>query len=278
MSARWQRSLQVALSALAGFIDAIGFLMLGGIYVAFMSGSSTLMGIGAGTWNPDSIKLPAAVVGCFVAGVMLGTLVGGRLDRLRPMGVLLVVAGLLAAAAGLCRSGHVTGGGLLLAVAMGTENTVFNRPGVSGIGLTYMTGTLVRIGQRLGEAFSGGSWASAMPDVLLWLGMMVGAGLGVLAFHLLGLDGLWIGAGVVLVLAALALWAAPSRSKAEAEAARDAVRLPPRPKGLRIEPKLGRWRHEAAPGASMGAPGPEKGPEKGPVNETGLVMEQQHVR
>jgi uncharacterized membrane protein YoaK (UPF0700 family) len=274
VSARWQRSLQVALSALAGFIDAIGFLMLGGIYVAFMSGSSTLMGIGAGTWNPDSIKLPAAVVGCFVVGVMLGTLVGGRLDRLRPMGVLLVVAALLAAAAGLCRSGYVIGGGLVLAVAMGTENTVFNRPGVSGIGLTYMTGTLVRIGQRLGEAFSGGSWASAMPDVLLWFGMMVGAGFGVLAFHVLGLDGLWIGAGVVLALAALALWATPSRNATGAEAARAAAKLPPRPKGLRIEPKVSCLRQPAAPGTQSSAK------EAGLVMETGLVAEtgKRHVR
>ena len=66
----------------------------------------------------------------------------------------------------------------MIALAMGTENTVFQRDGVSGIGLTYMTGTLVRLGQKLAEAVTGRPWSAALPDMLLWLGMIGGAGLG----------------------------------------------------------------------------------------------------
>ena len=37
--------LACALSALAGYVDAIGFLHLNGMYVAFMSGNSTRLGV-----------------------------------------------------------------------------------------------------------------------------------------------------------------------------------------------------------------------------------------
>ena len=59
------------------------------------------------------------------------------------------------------------------ALAMGTENTVFAREEQSGLGLTYMTGTL---GQRLaGAVTEHGPWSAVAPDVLLWSGMVAGA-------------------------------------------------------------------------------------------------------
>ena len=42
------RTMTIVLSALAGFVDALGYLALGGFYVAFMSGNSTILGIAAG--------------------------------------------------------------------------------------------------------------------------------------------------------------------------------------------------------------------------------------
>ncbi|MFX6760099.1 DUF1275 family protein, partial [Acinetobacter baumannii] len=37
--------LACALSGLAGFVDGIGFLHLGGLFVSFMSGNSTHLGV-----------------------------------------------------------------------------------------------------------------------------------------------------------------------------------------------------------------------------------------
>ncbi len=207
------RMLAVWLSALAGFVDALGYMALGGFYVAFMSGNSTLLGIAASRAQGWRTALEAGLVASFVAGVMLGTLAGivaGRLaERRRPPAVLALVAALLASAWALHRAGHGHWAGPVMALAMGAENTVFQNRGQSGIGLTYMTGTLVRMGQRLAEALTGQPWRRALPDLLLWLGMVAGASFGALAYAALGLDGLWAAVAAAAVLAA-STWALAS--------------------------------------------------------------------
>ena len=67
-----------------------------------------------------------------------------------------------------------------------------------------MTGTLVRLGQRIAEALTGGPWGPVLPDLLLWAAMAVGAGLGTWAYQELGLDGLWIAVVVSVLMAGTA--------------------------------------------------------------------------
>jgi uncharacterized membrane protein YoaK (UPF0700 family) len=61
-------TLACALSALAGYVDGIGFLHLGGLFVSFMSGNSTRMGVSlaAGEWGPAVDALGLIVL--FVIG------------------------------------------------------------------------------------------------------------------------------------------------------------------------------------------------------------------
>ena len=88
--------------------------------------------------------------------------------------------------------------------AMGMENTVFQREGQVSVGLTYMTGTLVKLGQALARVHRPGQRWGWVPHLMLWLGLVSGAGAGVLAYLGIGLMALWVAAGFGLALATVA--------------------------------------------------------------------------
>ncbi len=61
------------LTALAGFVDAIGFVELGGFFVSFMSGNTTQLGTGAVVGQWDIAALSAVLVFLFFVGSVAGT-------------------------------------------------------------------------------------------------------------------------------------------------------------------------------------------------------------
>ncbi|GIL39957.1 YoaK family protein [Roseiterribacter gracilis] len=198
---RRTRILAACLSALAGYVDAIGFLSAGGFFVSFMSGNSTRLAVGVAESSSDA-TIAAALIGVFLLGVIAGSLVGHVAGPRRQSAVLLLLAGLLAAAASLGMAGMLHTATLMMALAMGAENAIFERDGEVQIGLTYMTGTLVKLGQRITGALLGGdrfAWASYL---LLWLGLVAGAVVGACVYPLLGLNAVWF-AAVIAALAAL---------------------------------------------------------------------------
>lgn len=198
-------ALAVGSSSLAGYVDAIGFLSLGGFFVSFMSGNSTRLAVGvAGV--PAEALIAGRLIASFLAGVIAGSLIGRFAGDLRKPVVLVVVAVMLATAAATAGLGASDIAVLFVAAAMGAENTTFERDGEVSIGLTYMTGTLVKLGQRIAGALTGGPRLAWLPYALLWLGLVGGAVTGALIWPLVGLAGLWFGAAAALVLAASA-WA-----------------------------------------------------------------------
>ncbi len=196
-----KRDIAVAIgaAALAGFVDATGFLSLGGFFVSFMSGNSTRLAVGiAGI--PEEAIIAARLIGSFVVGVMVGSMVGAAAGKMRRPLVLMLVAILVASGAMLA----VTAADLavlFVAAAMGAENTTFERDGEVSIGLTYMTGALVKLGQRLAGAIVGGPRLAWVPYLLLWLGLVSGAVIGASVWPVFGLAGLWIAVAGALVLA-----------------------------------------------------------------------------
>ncbi|MEO8722501.1 MAG: YoaK family protein [Sphingobium sp.] len=197
------RSLAVLLAMLAGFVDAIGFLKLGGMFVSFMSGNSTRLAVGIATGSGAAL-LAATLIAAFVAGVVAGSLLSAAVPHSRKTVVLIGVAILLATAALLSRWHLERGAMPVMAFAMGCANTVFQRDGEVSVGVTYMTGALVKVGQRIGAAFLGGDPLGWLPYLLLWFGLVTGGILGAVSYSFIGMDCLWGASAAAFILASLA--------------------------------------------------------------------------
>ena len=202
------RLLASCLSAVAGYVDAIGFLMTGGFFVSFMSGNTTRLGIGLAEVSSHA-AFAAGLIVTFVAGAAFGALAGRLAGRARRPVVLLFVAGLLGCAAVLDGIAADHGAITLIVLAMGAENTVFAEDGEVRIGLTYMTGTLVKLGKRLTATLFGGDRFGWAPLLLLWMGLLTGAVLGAVAYRFAGAQALWAAAGVMSLLAVVAIAIGP---------------------------------------------------------------------
>lgn len=195
--------LACALSALAGYVDGIGFLHLGGLFVSFMSGNSTRMGVSLadGQWSNALEALGLIVL--FVAGAAVGSLIVLGRTAQRQALLLLAEALLLAAAALAHHLGQQPLAVAAIVLAMGLENAVFQIDGGGGLGLTYVTGALVKVGQLLAAALTGGPRWGWLPNLLLWAALVAGAVAGALAYARFNLGAIWIAAGVALALAVI---------------------------------------------------------------------------
>ena len=203
LDSRRNVALACALSALAGYVDAIGFLHLGGLFVAFMSGNSTRLGVSLseGQWSSAATSL--GLIALFVIGAAAGSLIVlGRGVNRQPW-ILLAEAVLLAIAA-LCDAfGFSNAAVAAIVLAMGLENAVFQIHGGAGLGLTYVTGALVKVGQLAAVALTGGDrwgWAS---NLLLWAALVAGSLCGAAAYHWINLAAIWFAAGAALAISAI---------------------------------------------------------------------------
>jgi uncharacterized membrane protein YoaK (UPF0700 family) len=203
LDSRGNIALACALSALAGYVDGIGFLHLGGLFVSFMSGNSTRMGVSLAEGHWSNAAEALGLVALFVAGAAAGSLIVlGRGAHRQPW-VLLAEALLLAAAA-LCYAFGLSNVAIAaIVLAMGLENAVFQIDGGAGLGLTYVTGALVKVGQLVASALSGGARWGWAPNLLLWAALVTGSLCGALAYHWINLAAIWFAAGVALALSAI---------------------------------------------------------------------------
>jgi uncharacterized membrane protein YoaK (UPF0700 family) len=203
LTSRRDIALACALSALAGYVDGIGFIHLGGLFVSFMSGNSTRMGVSLadGHWRDAAQAL--GLIALFVIGAALGSLIVlGRGAHRQPW--ILLVEALLLAAAAVCHALGVPQAAVAaIVLAMGLENAVFQIDGGAGLGLTYVTGALVKAGQLIAAALTGGNRWDWMPNLLLWAALVAGSVCGALAYHWLGLAAIWFAAGAAFALSAI---------------------------------------------------------------------------
>ena len=199
-----QRLFAYAVAGLAGFVDITGYLHINGYFVSFMTGNTTLLARDMAE-GAHRVAVPALLIAGFVIGVTIGTLVGDRWAARRKAVVSGMVAAMLVTAA-LARVVDLNPLSLaLLVFAMGALNTVMSGNRANPVGLTYMTGALVRTGQLLAERLAGDRSANPLLFAGLWASLLAGALCGALVGLNLGAASLWVAGGFALVLCAAAM-------------------------------------------------------------------------
>lgn len=194
---RREIGLAVVLAAIAGYLDVLGFIVLGGQFVSFMSGNTTEFATFLGTGALAGAGSAAVLIGMFVVGVMVGAVAARFGDsRTTVLSVTTVLVVVTAAASGVVDAATAVAVGL--PTAMGAMNATFLKQGEVSIGLTYMTGALVKAGQQFVDAVAGGPRWLWLRSLSLWLALAIGGLLGALTHGLTGVAGtIWIAAGVL---------------------------------------------------------------------------------
>jgi len=189
----------IGIALLAGFVDAAGFLQVDGYYVSFMTGNTTLLALDVAS-GARRVLVPALLIVGFILGVALGTWLGDMRESGRKRRVLSAVLALLVAAA-LARSLELQAPSLAcLVLAMGALNTALSGNRRNPVGLTYMTGALVRVGQAIGDRISGTRPSGWSPFMLLWAALLAGAVLGAIAALQAPAAALWFGVAYAAAL------------------------------------------------------------------------------
>jgi uncharacterized membrane protein YoaK (UPF0700 family) len=211
LDSRRNVALACALSAVAGYVDSIGFLHLGGLFVSFMSGNSTRLGVSVAQGDWQNAAEALELIALFVIGAAAGSLIVLGRGIYCQCWLLLAEAVLLAAAA-LCYAFGLPNVAIAaIVLAMGLENAVFQIDGGAGLGLTYVTGALVKVGQLIAAALTGGARWGWLPNLLLWAALVAGVVCGALAYHWINLAAIWFAAGTVLALSGIVFATAKQR-------------------------------------------------------------------
>ncbi|AMJ67477.1 YoaK family protein [Hymenobacter sp. PAMC 26628] len=194
------QSFTLALVTLSGYVDAISYLRYDKLYVSFMSGNTTALGVALAQHSASKIVLLFGVVALYVTGVMGGNLLSRWAGQWSRTLVLLVVAALLLGA-GAWPAGAIA----CLALAMGVLTATVHKEGSVSVSLGYVTGTLMQIGRGLADLVSGHAPAKGWPGLFsVWLAFVGGALAGGALLVQRGALALPVAVGGSLLLALLA--------------------------------------------------------------------------
>jgi len=170
------------LTLIAGIADAVGYITMGGVFAANMTGNTVLAGIAAAQRNYTDAWHHLAPLLAFFLGAMLSRLLL-RLSH-RPTAGLLVEAALLAVVGFLPISPEPAV--LVLAVAMGVQASAITHFSGNAVSTVVVTSTLARTADTLLDRLWPGA-KEPLPVVanlpllaLTWVGYLAGAVAGAL--------------------------------------------------------------------------------------------------
>jgi uncharacterized membrane protein YoaK (UPF0700 family) len=214
--------LPTVLSVIAGSTDAIGFLGLGGLFTAHVTGNLVILAahIAAGGEAPVAPMLSVPV---FIAALGLARLLAGFLERirvasLRPLLLLqfLLLLGFLAVCSGVSaridpNAANAIVGGMLGVSAMAVQNALVQISLQGAPSTAVMTTNITRFMMDLGEVLLGhnpdsvakarGRAGRTWPAII---GFAVGCGLGAACEAAIGLWSLALPTGLALLALAMA--------------------------------------------------------------------------
>ncbi|MCJ2057978.1 DUF1275 domain-containing protein [Methylobacterium sp. J-048] len=222
MNRSWQLGTGLLLTGLAGYVDALGFMRLGGLYTSFMSGNTTQLAVFGAEAQPHRMLLPAILLVAFLTGSILGSGLAILVPQRWTTPVVLAYESLLilgGLALGLA-SPELGLAAFFVAVAMGAQNAVLAQVQGFRAGTTFVTGALFSLGQKIARALTRtGDPFGWIGDGLVWLSLLLGALLGGLAYEAFALYALVAPAAVsgvlALITAVLVLRAGPRAKKVE---------------------------------------------------------------
>ncbi len=174
-----------------------------------MSGNSTRMGVSLADGQWLTAAQAFGLIALFVAGATGGSLIvlGPRANR---QALLLLAEALLLAGAALAYHFDLSNFTVLaIVLAMGLENAVFQIEGGAGLGLTYVTGALVKVGQLVAASLSGGPPFGWLPNLSLWAALVIGSAAGALVYRQINLAAIWFASAAAFVLSAMTVVKSP---------------------------------------------------------------------
>lgn len=205
------RTEAITLALVAGYVDGYA-LRVFGIYVSFMSGNTTLAGIESGQGHFLSALIPVLAIAGFVAGSFVGNWFAPSAIRYSQRLLFMTAAMLIGCfvVLNLHLSPHSNWSLPILSLAMGMINPALTSVGREPINLTFVTGTLNKIGIHLALGVRGqrlsnpeGKWDThfyrATIEASLWVGFLVGAILSAAVFSHFGVIEL-VPASIALVV------------------------------------------------------------------------------
>jgi uncharacterized membrane protein YoaK (UPF0700 family) len=195
LSERWLHSSLALLTFVTGLVDAVGYLALGHVFTANMTGNVVLLGFAAAhTPGLSVVRSMTALVFAFVGGICAGRLEGmyrpkGRRAWLAVVGsvetLLLVVAALVAlrysSLESLSSSAVLVLIGLT-ALSMGIRNGTVRHLGVADITTTVLTLTVAGLSSE--SSLGGGRNPRWGRRVTAIIAMLLGAFVGALLLHI----------------------------------------------------------------------------------------------
>jgi uncharacterized membrane protein YoaK (UPF0700 family) len=182
-------ALATLLTMLAGFMDAVGFIPLGHLYLSFMSGNSTHLGMSLAGAHWADAQIAAAVVGAFVIGVCTGTVLADRFSTHFLRAVLSGELLVFCIAIALISGGHQRVALVLIAVGMGMQNTLHQVVAEADIGRGFITGNLFSLGQALARLpRNRAEFGLATQNAFSWMSFITGVIMGTSVFAGLGLS------------------------------------------------------------------------------------------